>query len=53
MTENRSCYYTQGQGYLDHITHDPSEGFIKGGGEFFIDLAISLQIRELWPKIGV
>jgi len=23
-----------------------------GGGKFFIEIAISLQIRELWPKIG-
>jgi len=28
------------------------EALLREGGKFFIETTITLQIRELWPKIG-
>jgi len=54
MTENRLYDYIQGQGHLGYMDspRDSTQIYWGGGGNFFVRIVISLQVSELWPKLG-
>jgi len=59
MTQNRSYSYIEchGQGDMGHMTSHRTclmivDGGLLNGDKFIAKITISLQIRELQPKIG-